>query len=515
VDSEQEQGAGVTRGQNQLHIAHADWRAAGSAIAPLLDRVQADAGAQMLIVTADGESAAGIAERLADDAARRGLRLLGATSVRRATRVYRAATPQVLLGDATTVLGLMQSATLKLDALKVVVLAWVDDAAAAGRQALETLMADVPKDAARVILASAVTADVEALVERYARRARRVGAETVDAAPASLSFVSVGDAGRAVALRRVLDALDPESAEVLARDPAARDAVRGALRGLGYGGDADKVRLVEAPASSGDLLVLYDIPESAHELRAAVSSRSGGRVVALVTPRQVESLRRLAGGTVTPLPLPEAAKRARSREDAVRDELRQILESGSVSREVLTLEPLLSDHDPVEVAAAALRLLESERTRAREPLPADAPKPMTRLYVNVGGMDDVKPGDLIGALTNEVGVAREEIGRVDVRERHSTVEIATPVANSAVSKFTGVEIRGRRVIARVDEGPPTDRRDRPRRDRDDSRGPRRDDPRGPRRDDARGPRNARSGGTRGRMGSSGGRPSSPGTRDKR
>jgi ATP-dependent RNA helicase DeaD len=507
VESEQENVVGgVTRGQNQLHIGHADWRSAATAVSPLLERVKPQESIQLLIITTDAESAAGIAERLATGTAQRGLRLLAATGVRRATRAYRTAQPEILLGDASTLTALLQSATMKLDTLKAVVLAWVDDASESDRSALEMIMAEVPKDAARMILASSVTPEVEALVERYARRARRVGADAGDVAPVSLSFVTVGDAGRTAALRRVLDAMDPESAEVLVQEATSRDAVQTVLRSLGYGSDTDKVRAVETPTSPA-LLILYEIPESAQALRAMVAPQSRARVVALVTPRQTASLRRLAGGTVAPLALPEAAKRARSREDAVRDELRQVLEDRSVSREVLTLEPLLTDYDPVEIAAAALRLLEAERARAREPHPVDAPKPMTRLYVNVGGVDNVGPGDLIGALTNEVGVAREEIGRVDVRERHSTVEIATPVANSAVSKLTGVVIRGRRVIARIDEGPPADRRDRPRRDRDDARGPRRDD--------ARGPRNARSGGTRGRMGSSGGRPSSPGTRDRR
>ena len=56
---------------------------------------------------------------------------------------------------------------------------------------------------------------------------------------------------------------------------------------------------------------------------------------------------------------------------------------------------------------------------------------MTRLYVNVGSMDNVRPGDLVGAITNEAGVSKAELGRVDVRERHSTVEVATSIANAA------------------------------------------------------------------------------------
>src|SRR5207247_10003629 len=173
-------------------------------------------------------------------------------------------------------------------------------------------------------------------------------------------------------------------------------------------------------------------------LRRLVAQHSASRVVALVTPRQIPALRRLAGGTVTPLSLPDAAVRARGREESLRDELREALAAGQFARELITLEPLLGDYDGVEVAAAALKLLEAERAKATSaPGTAKTPAAVTRLYLNVGSMDNVRPGDLVGAIANEAGISRDEMGKVDVRERHSTVEVATPVANSVVSKLTG------------------------------------------------------------------------------
>jgi ATP-dependent RNA helicase DeaD len=147
----------------------------------------------------------------------------------------------------------------------------------------------------------------------------------------------------------------------------------------------------------------------------------------------------------------------------LRDELRAMITSGQSSRELLALEPLLSEFDGAEIAAAALRLLESERAKPQA-VPTSAAPALTRLFINVGTMDNVRPGDLVGAITNEVGVAKADVGKVDVRERHSTVEVATHVANAVVSKLTGTSIRGRRVLAKVDEE----------RDRRGS-GPRRDD----------------------------------------
>jgi len=236
------------------------------------------------------------------------------------------------------------------------------------------------------------------------------------------------------------------------------------------------------------------------------------RVVALAQPRLLASLRVLAGGaTVTPFTLSDAGLRARSREEIVRGELRETLASGAFARELLTLEPLLESYDGIEIAAATLRLLEqarferdAARARAAEGRPANRAAPlgeaagaMTRIFVNVGAMDNARPGDLVGAITNEAHITSAKLGKIDIRENHSLVEIASDVAESVVSKLTGSSIRGRRVVARIDQertqrsgsarpgrgdrGERGDRGDRPRRDsgvrRDVSRDRPRDTPR--------------------------------------
>jgi ATP-dependent RNA helicase DeaD len=76
---------------------------------------------------------------------------------------------------------------------------------------------------------------------------------------------------------------------------------------------------------------------------------------------------------------------------------------------------------------------------------------MTRIFINVGAMDNARPGDLVGAITNEANITSAQIGKIDIRENHSLVEIATDVSDSVVAKLTGSTIRGRRVVARIDQ----------------------------------------------------------------
>jgi hypothetical protein len=47
-------------------------------------------------------------------------------------------------------------------------------------------------------------------------------------------------------------------------------------------------------------------------------------------------------------------------------------------------------------------------------------------------------------------VAKDAIGRIDVRETFSLVEVTAGTADRAVRGLTGTTIRGRRVVARLE-----------------------------------------------------------------
>ena len=258
---------------------------------------------------------------------------------------------------------------------------------------------------------------------------------------------------------RLLDETDPPSALVFVRDGASRVEVTDLLAALGYSGDDSAIRVGLAAPPGTDTVVLFDLPASRQELREATSSAK--RTIALIQPRQLGSLRALtAGGPLKPVTLAESGAQARTRDAKVRDELRSALRARQFGRELLALEPLLDDYDGIEIAAAALQVLEKERAeRASAPVVAAAsparqrePGTMVALFVNVGSRDGARPADIVGSIASQPGVTSGDIGRVDVRESHTTVEVSASVADLVIERITGSSIRGRRAVARRDEG---------------------------------------------------------------
>ena len=444
------------------------------------------ADTQLLVVTADAETAALVSGVASELAASRELGVIPVTSVKRAVRLFGERQPQIVVGGAEEIVALVQGSSLKLGALRAIVLAWADDIAIAGSaaaSALETVMAEVPKDAARIVVASRLTAEARELAERYARRGlRAIETATEDEAGAiAIQYVAISATNRDAALRRLLDQLDPARAVVWTRTAESEADAARAIRWLGYRGATASVRVVrDAPLGETGLAVLYDVPANRHELRTALGDgQNAPQIVALVQPRQMELLRALSGGgRVAPLTLGGPAASARRREESVRSELRSVLESGLAARELITLEPLLESYDGIEIAAAALRLLEQSRSSgakivaesprggvaiARGPadgVPNDAHAPAgegTKIFLTVGERDGVRAGDLVGAIAGTAGIPGTSVGRVEIRDTHSLVEIVGADAEAVASKITGISIKGRRVVARLErERPPRD-----------------------------------------------------------
>ncbi|MCC6318952.1 MAG: DbpA RNA binding domain-containing protein [Gemmatimonadaceae bacterium] len=442
---------------------------------------------------------------------------------------------------------LLRQSALKLDAVDTVVLVDLDRLVALYLTDLDDLLAELPKGADRIATAADLGADVEAFLERHARRARRMQYDGPVSSAATLHYVVADRSGRDAVLARLLDSLDPEHATVVAAEEDA-EAACSALAHLGYGPDDAMVAFSDGDVPEGEgLVVLYTAPTEASDL-ATILETEPGHVVALVAPDELTAFLRVFGQSVT-ASLPQAkVVRAASAMHTLREAIRHVLDSHSLHHELLALAPVFDERDPAEVAAALLVLLERaaaapgrtpshaepataaapaqrtdrERTeraapRSREREPRSAPVAagnFTPVYVNVGVRDGAKKGDLVGALANEGGISAELLGRITMRDTFSVVEVDASVAEQVIEGITGKTIRGRVVNARVDRRPEDrparrdDRRpsDRPARHMPGARGPRDDAPRsrgrggfgdrprgGPRRDAGDRPRRPRGG----------------------
>jgi ATP-dependent RNA helicase DeaD len=361
----------------------------------------------------------------------------GLTGLARTARLLAVGSLRTLVLTPPDALALARQSVLRLSQVRTLVIAWPEAMRALGQgDALDAILAETP-DAQRLIATADERApDLADLLARIAHRAPVVAAARLsESAPAvALRWIGTDDERRAQVTRAALDVLNPVTAVVW--EPLASRA----SRWTAVARDPAVQVLHEVPEGPVPLIVASDLPTAEALAALTVAARD---VVVLVRASQVAYLERLSSSART-LRVAAEADVALDRAAAVRRRLRERLAEGHLDGELSTLGALFDEYDPTLVAAAALAL--AATPAAATPAPESAG--WARLVVTAGKRDGVRAGDLVGALVNEAGLPRNAIGRIDLRDGFTLIEIRADEAERAQRGLTGISLRGKRVSAR-------------------------------------------------------------------
>ena len=249
---------------------------------------------------------------------------------------------------------------------------------------------------------------------------------------------------RQSAVLDLLEQLDPPSLAIWIADLADRAPLEAALRASGTAPAISN----EAPAPAA-MVVAYDLPSPAG-LRALAAA---GPVVLLTPPGTEAYVGRLAPQR-RPLHMQGALESAVAGLARTRRTIAAVVERGVSPAAYVALAPLLERHEATAIAAGLYQLWEAAQARLPEP-GATAVGPSSRLWIAIGKRDAATPHDLVALLLQEGGVAKEAIGKVEIRETFSLVELSSAAdAAQVAERLTGKTVRKRRLIARVDKGRP-------------------------------------------------------------
>jgi ATP-dependent RNA helicase DeaD len=96
-----------------------------------------------------------------------------------------------------------------------------------------------------------------------------------------------------------------------------------------------------------------------------------------------------------------------------------------------------------------------EETRREERPRKSGPAQMETFRIEVGSVHGIKPGNIVGAIANEADIEGVHIGRVDIREDHSYVDLPEGMPKEIFKQLQKVRVAGRELrISRVSEKPP-------------------------------------------------------------
>ncbi|GAA5155025.1 DEAD/DEAH box helicase [Pseudonocardia eucalypti] len=451
----------------------------------------------------------------------------------------------VVVATPGRAIDLINRGGLKLDALEVAVLDEADEMLDMGFvEDIETILDATPDTRQTMLFSATMPRRIESLARTYLRQPVTIRIEREAVAEGASPLVRqaaylVPRTHTTAALGRVLELERPRSAIVFCRTRADVDAVTETLTGRGLRAEAlhggldqeQRARVVERLRSGRtellvatdvaargldiDLLthvVNHDVPQTpeAYVHRIGRVGRAGreGTAITLVPPSKrhaLKAIERLTGQPIALAAVPSVAALRTARLERTRAELLTKLtelSAASPSGAELGARPetdqdpvramiaaLAEEHDPVDVATAAVRLAQdlAGAPAEEEDIPHISPEGRssgrgerrgagsgfgrpergpgrgraagggrpkagtTRLFVAAGRAAGVRPQDIVGALANESRLSGRDIGTIQIHERHALVEVPESAAEDVLRELRGsTMLKGRRANVRRD-----------------------------------------------------------------
>ena len=322
---------------------------------------------------------------------------------------------------------------------------------------------------------------------------------------------------KAAALARVLDAETPAAAIIFCRTRVEVDHLTETLNAHGYraealhggmsqeqrdrvmarlrGGTAELLIATDVAARGLDIdhlthVVNYDVPSApeAYVHRIGRVGRAGreGVAITLATPREhrfMKNIEHLTRRRIQIEKVPTVADLRARRLEMTRAAIRETILQDDLEHVRVVVESLSEEFDLLDIAAAAVKLAHAadgneaaeeeitdlslrdegsgkpkykgrnERSGPPSSKRGRAAGNTTRIFVNAGRSKGIRPQDLVGAIANEAGIRRQQIGSIEIAESHSLVELDENVVDAVIAALRATTLKGKRVTVRREREP--------------------------------------------------------------
>lgn len=429
--------------------------------------------------------------------------LYGGTGFRDQLRALKQGT-NVVVGTPGRVMDHLRRGTLDLKSLASLVLDEADEMLRMGFiDDVEWILQQTPPQRQVVLFSATMPSSIRAIARRHLKSPEEIAiaGRTATAAGVRQRYWPVAGASKTDALLRLLEVEEVDAAIVFVRTKQlslelAESLERHGLRAAALNGDlpqAQREQTVERlKRNQLDILIAtdvaargldverishvfnYDVPFDleAYIHRIGRTGRAGrnGDAILFITHRErrmVHTIERHTGQKMEAMPLPTADAVNKARMQRFKQRLNNLLDSphNAPFAEIVAELATERDIDPMIIAAAAAQMgnggplrLErdsprSERQKSqRDRFDKNEGKPrsrragsnveMQRFRLAVGRSHGVRPGNIVGAIANEAGLKSRSIGRIDIRDDHSLIDLPAGMPREVRQILQKVQVCG-------------------------------------------------------------------------
>jgi ATP-dependent RNA helicase DeaD len=413
----------------------------------------------------------------------------------------------VVVGTPGRLIDLLERNALNISQVRTVVLDEADEMLSMGFvEDIETILAETPEDRQTALFSATLPAPIRRLASRYMNSPQSILIQrsqvTLESIEQRYYLVNQGD--KMAALTRLFEIEPPTSALIFVRTRVGTGELATELARRGFpaeslNGDLSqearertlnrfrknqvKVLVATDVAARGldidDIshVFNYDLPDDPeiyiHRIGRTGRAGKTGVAISMVTPREKRLLRQIESLIRQPLTkstLPTEEDIRNHRENELLENIKVWLVRARYHREREMVARLVEEgHDPLEIAAAALKLARSDEKQRPVAAVSEVQETVTRRYerggnrpqrggyadretvshepgmvrlnLNLGRINGIRPNDVVGTIAFHADIPGHTIGKIHIQDKFTLVDVPEKFAAQVLAKNGNYRIR--------------------------------------------------------------------------
>lgn len=416
----------------------------------------------------------------------------------------------IVIGTPGRVMDHMDRRTLRLNNLREIILDEADEMLNMGfREDIETILKSVPEERQTVLFSATMPPAIMSITKLYQKEPEIVKvqspAQTVDAIGQQYYEVPMGR--KTDALQMLLIMYEPKLSMVFCNTKRMVDELTESLnskgfKALGLHGDMKQqqrtmvmnqfktgkasILIATDIAARGidvdnvDAVFNYDLPQDieyyVHRIgRTGRAGKTGSAYTLISGRKQVYELRdimRVTRANIVQKALPSSADIKAKRMLKIESKILAAIESGKVEEPNVTAFLDALEEKGVTARQVASAMLAMKMAKEQKNLPDFMRSPQTihsepreggrrssnsgssstvKVVLSVGKQQRVAPNFILGALVDATGMPGKSFGKIDIYDKHTTVEVPEADHQHVIETMNDGRINGNRVSVRLFE----------------------------------------------------------------
>lgn len=397
---------------------------------------------------------------------------------------------QIIIGTPGRLMDHLRRKTIRPDHVHTIVLDEADEMLNMGfREDIETVLEYIPPEHQTVLFSATMPKPILDITRKYQHDAVTIKVVKKELTVANIDqyYYDVKRRDKVDVLCRLLDYHNPKLSLVFCNTKKMVDELAGELTGRGYSaeglhgdmkqsqrdrvmqnfrkGKTDILIATDVAARGIDVddveaVFNYDLPQDdeyyVHRIGRTGRAGRTGKAFSFVKGKEVYKLKdiqRYCKTKILAQPVPSSNDVAQMKAENILERIGSIIEEENLSSMIDLIEQKVNESDYTAMDMAAAFLYQA-MGNADSSQPAQesydfentgAEDGMVRLFINIGRRQNVKPGDILGAIAGESGMPGRLIGAIDVFDKYTFVEVPREYGREVLDAMKNAKIKGKAV----------------------------------------------------------------------